>query len=183
MANLKIMEWDISKIIEYARNPRKNDHAVDQMASAIREFGFKIPVIIKSDGTLIDGHLRIKAAKKLGLKKVPAILGDDLTEAQIKAFRINVNRMAEIAEWDVELLKLEIEDLIELDYNIETIGMDDDYLKKLHINFDAEFIPNLPDENQEKNKSVDMTVIVECENMEQQQELFIELRDRGYKVK
>lgn len=100
----KIIDMELDKLIPYARNPRKNDHAVDRIASAIREFGFKVPVIAKSDGTVVDGHLRLKAAQKLGMQAVPVLLADDLTDAQVKAFRLSVNKMAELAEWDNELL-------------------------------------------------------------------------------
>ncbi|MDV7394431.1 ParB N-terminal domain-containing protein, partial [Arthrospira platensis SPKY1] len=81
---MKTEDWAITRLVEYARNPRKNDHAVDRVASAIREFGFKVPVVAKSDGTVVDGHLRLKAAKKLGMETVPVVLADDLTEAQVK---------------------------------------------------------------------------------------------------
>ena len=88
MTELKLEHWPTSRLIPYARNPRKNDHAVEQMAGAIREFGFRIPLIVKSTGEICDGHLRYKAAQHLGLEQVPVILADDLTETQIKAFRI-----------------------------------------------------------------------------------------------
>lgn len=123
--------WEIEKIVEYARNPRKNDHAVDKIAAAIREFGFRVPVLAKSDGSLVDGHLRLKAAKKLGLKTVPVMLCDDMTEAQIKAFRISVNKVAEFAEWDNELLRLEFEELKEMDFDIELTGFSTDELDAL----------------------------------------------------
>ena len=84
--------WPTERLIPYSRNPRKNDHAVEQMAGAIRDFGFRIPIIAKSTGEICDGHLRYKAALRLGLEKVPVILADDLTETQIKAFRILANR-------------------------------------------------------------------------------------------
>lgn len=119
---LKIEHWPVEKLIEYARNPRKNDHAVDQVASAIKEFGFRVPLVAKSDGLLVDGHLRLKAAKKLGLKDVPVILADDMTEAQIKAFRISVNRMAELAEWDNELLAIEFAELKDLGFDTSLTG-------------------------------------------------------------
>ena len=72
-----------SDLIEYARNPRKNDFVVDRMVSCIKEFGFRIPIVAKSDGTVVDGHLRLKAARKLGLEEVPVVIADDLSEAQI----------------------------------------------------------------------------------------------------
>jgi len=120
----KIIEMPVGQLIQYARNPRKNDHAVAQIASAIKEFGFRVPIIAKSDGTVIDGHLRLKAAMKLGLEKVPVVLADDMTETQIKAFRISVNRMAELAQWDTELLALEMEDLRLDGYDLNLTGFD-----------------------------------------------------------
>ena len=116
--------WPIERLVEYARNPRKNDHAVDRVTAAIKEFGFRVPIVAKSDGLIVDGHLRLKAAKKLGLETVPVILADDLTDAQIKAFRLSVNRMAELAEWDTELLRLELDDLAELDFDLGLLGFD-----------------------------------------------------------
>lgn len=120
----KFETWPIDNLIEYARNPRKNDHAVDKVAAAIREFGFRVPIVAKSDGTVVDGHLRLKAAKKLKLKEIPVILADDLTDAQIKAFRISVNKVAELADWDDDLLKLELQELDDDGFNLELIGFD-----------------------------------------------------------
>jgi ParB-like chromosome segregation protein Spo0J len=135
----KFETWPIDNLIEYARNPRKNDHAVDKVAAAIREFGFRVPIVAKSDGTVVDGHLRLKAAKKLKLKEIPVILADDLTDAQIKAFRISVNKVAELADWDDDLLKLELQELDDDGFNLELIGFDLDELTKLFDdpNFDA----------------------------------------------
>ena len=87
-----IEHWPIERLIPYARNPRKNDHAVDRMAASIQEFGFKVPVLARSSGEVIDGHLRLKAAQKLGITEVPVILCDDWSEAQVRAFRLLVNR-------------------------------------------------------------------------------------------
>jgi len=127
----KIIEMELEKLIPYARNPRKNDHAVDKIAGAIREFGFKVPVIAKSDGTVVDGHLRLKAAQKLGMEAVPVLLADDLSDAQIKAFRLSVNKMAELAEWDDELLHLELDELRDMDFNLDLTGFDDRLLANL----------------------------------------------------
>lgn len=91
-SELSLQHWPIERLIDYARNPRKNDHAVEQMAAVITEFGFRIPVVAKSTGELVDGHLRLKAARKLGLATVPVVLADELTDAQIKAFRLLANR-------------------------------------------------------------------------------------------
>jgi len=121
---LKIEEWEISRLIPYARNPRKNDAQVDRMASAIREFGFKIPILAKSDGTVIDGHLRLKAALKLGMQVVPVTAADDLTDAQVKAFRILANKSVSWAEWDEDLLRLEFSELKDLGFDLEMTGFE-----------------------------------------------------------
>ena len=96
----EIQTWPIDKLIFYARNPRKNDAAVDRMCGSIREFGFKIPVLARSDGEVVDGHLRLKAARKLNITEVPVILCDEWTQAQVKAFRLMVNRSVTWADWD-----------------------------------------------------------------------------------
>ena len=118
----RIELWPTAKLLPYVRNPRKNDHAVEQMAGAIREFGFRIPIVARSSGEVVDGHLRLKAAHKLGLENVPVVLADELTEAQIKAFRILANRSATWAEWDDELLGLELAELKESGFDLELTG-------------------------------------------------------------
>ena len=119
---LTVEQWPIDRLIEYVRNPRKNDAKVDQMAAAIREFGFRIPIVAKSDGSVVDGHLRLKAARKLGLTEVPVALADELTDAQIKAFRLIANRSATWAEWDTELLRLELGELNVLGFDLTLTG-------------------------------------------------------------
>jgi DNA modification methylase len=121
---LTVETWPVGRLIPYARNPRKNDAVVDQMVGAIKEFGFRIPIIAKSDGTVVDGHLRLKAAQRLGLADVPVALADDLTEAQIKAFRLLANRSAAWADWDEELLSLEFQDLKDLGFDLSLTGFE-----------------------------------------------------------
>ncbi len=128
---LTIEEWPVERLIPYARNPRRNDHVVDRMAAALAEFGFRLPVLARSDGTLVDGHLRLKAAQRLGLASVPVVLADDLSAAQIKAFRLLVNRSASWADWDDEVLGLELLDLQALDYDLGLTGFDDAELQRL----------------------------------------------------
>src|SRR4030088_2192479 len=120
----EILMWNIDRLVFYARNPRKNDAAFDRMCSSIREFGFKIPVLARSDGEVVDGHLRLKAAKKLGIKEVPVILCDEWTPAQVKAFRLMVNRSVSWAEWDEEMLALELTDLRGFDFDLSLTGFD-----------------------------------------------------------
>jgi DNA modification methylase len=127
---MQIKTFKIEDLIEYARNPRKNDAVVDKMVSCIKEFGFRIPIVAKSDGSVVDGHLRLKAAKKLGMTEVPVVIADDLTDAQIKAFRLVANQSANWAEWDDELLKLEFEELKNLNFDLNLTGFDFDEIEK-----------------------------------------------------
>lgn len=118
LKQLKVEYRKLDSLLPYARNPRKNDEAVERMAASIREFGFRIPILVDSNGTIIDGHLRLKAAHNLGLESVPVIIADGLTETQIKAFRLLANRSVAWAEWDEELLSLELQELKFLDIGI-----------------------------------------------------------------
>src|SRR3981189_3655359 len=120
----QIQIWPIDRLIFYTRNPRKNDAAVDRMCGSIREFGFKIPVLARSDGEVVDGHLRLKAARKLGITEVPVILCDEWSEAQVKAFRLIVNRSVAWADWDEEALAQELRELQELEYDLDLTGFD-----------------------------------------------------------
>src|SRR6202162_1156421 len=146
----EVQHWQIERLIPYARNPRKNDAAVDRMVGSLREFTFKIPVLARSDGEVIDGHLRLKAAKKLGLKQVPVILCDEWTPAQVKAFRLMVNRSVTWAEWDEDLLSLELLELKDLAFDLELTGFDsreiDELLSSPELDEDADAVPPVPDE-------------------------------------
>ena len=131
MNELHLEHWPLDRLIEYSRNPRRNDDAVDQMVGAIMEFGFRIPIIARSDGLVVDGHLRLKAARRLELDSVPVILADELSEAQIKAFRLLANKSANWAEWDEDLLALELSDLQEAGFDLGLTGFGDDELQNL----------------------------------------------------
>ena len=119
---MTISHWPIGKFVPYSRNPRKNDQAVDRMMASIQEFGFKIPILARSSGEVVDGHLRLKAAKKLGMTELPVILCDEWSEAQVKAFRLMVNRSATWADWDTELLAIEIKELQAMDFDLTLTG-------------------------------------------------------------
>jgi DNA modification methylase len=128
---LQLEDWPIGRLIEYDRNPRKNDEVVDRMAQAIVEFGFRIPIVARSDGLVVDGHLRLKAARLLGLETVPVVLADELSETQIRAFRLLANQSANWAEWDDVLLSAELNDLLAVDFDLSLIGFDDVELEAL----------------------------------------------------
>jgi len=122
--SVMVQAWSIDRLVFYARNPRKNDAVVDRMCSSIREFGFKIPVLARSDGEVVDGHLRLKAARKLGITEIPVILCDEWSPAQVKAFRLMVNRSVTWADWDEGLLALELQELKESDFDLDLTGFD-----------------------------------------------------------
>lgn len=120
---MEVVYKKLDEIKPYANNPRKNDQAVDYVANSIKEFGFRVPIVIDKDGVIIAGHTRYKASKKLGLKEVPCVVASDLSEEQVDAFRLADNKVAEQSEWDygklMEELKFvdeEMMDLFDLDY-------------------------------------------------------------------
>jgi len=116
--------WPLGRLLPYHRNPRKNDSAIGRMTASIQEFGFKIPVLARSSGEVVDGHLRLKAAQKLGMTEVPVIPCDEWSEAQVKAFRLMVNRSVTWADWDMELVAIEIQELKGLDFDLSLTGFD-----------------------------------------------------------
>lgn len=112
---MDIVNLRIGEIKPYENNPRKNDGAVEAVANSIKEFGFKVPIVIDKNKVIVTGHTRYKAAQELGLEEVPCLIADDLTQEQIKAFRLADNKVGEIAEWDLDLLVSELEGITELD--------------------------------------------------------------------
>jgi len=128
---VKIELWKTSDIQPYPGNPRLNDEAVAAVAASIREFGFRQPIVVDAEGVIICGHTRWKAAQHLGLEKVPVHVAKDLTPEQIKAYRIADNKTAELAEWNYELLPIELSELQALNYDLGLLGFGDDELLKL----------------------------------------------------
>ncbi len=132
---MEIINIDINKLKPYKNNPRKNDEAVEYVANSIKEFGFKVPIIVDKDYEIIAGHTRLKAAKQLGLKEVPCIIADDLTEKQVKAFRLADNKLSEIAEWDFNLLDNELSNILDIDMGsfgfdmLEDVNLDDFFIE------------------------------------------------------
>lgn len=137
---LNVIHLKVSNLIAYENNPRKNDDAVDAVASSIKSFGFKVPVIVDSNNVIIAGHTRVKACKKLGITEVPCVIADDLTEDQIKAFRLADNKTSELAEWDLDKLSEELK-FIEMD--MSQFGFED-----LEQELDREVLEDEFDENE-----------------------------------
>lgn len=144
MKEMKIEYKNIDEVIPYENNPRKNDEAVDYVANSIKEFGFKVPIIVDKENVIVTGHTRLKAAIKLGLKEVPVIYADDLTEEQIKAFRIADNKVSEYSTWDLDKLDIELEDI---NLDMSEFGI----LKTEDVNLD-EFFEDKEDKDKEEIK-------------------------------
>lgn len=132
---MNILEIELTELIPYENNPRNNEEAVEPVANSIKTFGFKVPIVVDKNNVIIAGHTRYKAAKKLGLEKVPCIVADDLTDEQVKAFRLADNKVGELATWDLELLNIELENIMDidmsefsfdLDLEIDEISVEDD---------------------------------------------------------
>ena len=146
---MNIQEIEINKVIPYHNNPRK-DQAVDKVASSINEYGFQQPIVVDKNMVVIVGHTRLLASKKLGLNKVPVFIAD-LSETKAKAYRIADNRLNEDSNWDMDLLSLEITDLLDQNFNIDTLGFDSAELDKILENdkeyfTDEDEVPEPPEE-------------------------------------
>lgn len=108
---MNIVFKNINDLKEYDNNPRINDDAVDKVAKSIEQFGFKVPVVVDKDNTIVCGHTRLKASKQLGLKEIPCIIADDLNKEQINAYRLIDNRTSDYSHWDFDKLELELKQL------------------------------------------------------------------------
>ena len=149
---MRITQRDISTITPYDSNPRINDNAVDAVAASIREFGWKVPIVVDADGVIICGHTRYKAAMQLGMEKVPVHVAKDLSPEQVKAFRIADNKTAEIAEWDYDILPIELSELADAGFDMDLLAFDEKELVRLLDSevqqglTDPDAVPELPDE-------------------------------------
>tara|TARA_S200002703_G_C3786812_1_gene242644 strand:- start:621 stop:1871 length:1251 start_codon:yes stop_codon:yes gene_type:complete len=128
---MKVENWPISKPIPYSRNPRRNEAAISKVAGSIKEFGWRQPIVVDTEGVIIAGHTRLLAAQKLGLLQVPVHVATDLSPQQIKAYRLADNRVAQEAEWDMDLLKLELSELEEEGFSLDLTGFSEDELEAL----------------------------------------------------
>ena len=144
---MEIKSIETNKILPYINNPRKNLN-VDKVASSIKEFGFQQAIVIDKNNTIIVGHTRFEAAKKLGLKEVPVQIAD-LTETQAKAYRIADNRLNEDASWDTKLLNLDFNDLLSKEYNLDLLGFTNDEVDNLFLKTDEE-------SDKEINENIDL---------------------------
>ena len=167
---MKVKEISIADIIPYENNPRKNDVAVDPVANSIKRFGFKVPIVIDKENVIVTGHTRFKAALKLGLDKVPCVVADDLSEEEIKAFRIADNKTGELAGWDFSLLDLELDEINDIDMaefgfeKLEDVSLDDFFTEQ---------------EEQSQAKKIGIKLITKTE--QEAQQAFDILTDAGFR--
>lgn len=153
---MKVEIWSIDKVIPYARNPRKNDSAVPKVMASLKEYGFRQPIVVDKEGVVIVGHTRLKAAQQLGMTEVPVHTATGLTASQVKAYRIADNRTSEEAEWDQELLGLELSDLREADFDLNLTGFDQNETQTFDVApVDA---PQLPDGDRAPFRQMTFTV-------------------------
>lgn len=132
-----VEQWPIDRPIPYARNPRRNDEAVAKVAASLKEFGWRQPIVVDGEGVIIVGHTRLKAAIRLGMTEVPVHVASGLTEAQVQAYRLADNRVGEEAEWDDELLAIEIGELSNLGFDLGLTGFDPEELSKIALEAEA----------------------------------------------
>lgn len=145
---MEIVMRRMDEIHPYEKNPRKNEAAVKYVAESIKQFGFKVPIVVDNEGIIVAGHTRYKAAKKLKLDSVPCIVADDLTDEQIKAFRLADNKVAEKAEWDFDLLSSELDDLF--DFDMTVFGFEEIVTEEEHEVEEDDFEAELPEEPKAK---------------------------------
>ena len=143
---MNIVYKKVKDLIPYENNPRNNDEAVDYVAKSIEEFGFKVPVVVDKDNVVVAGHTRLKACEKIGISEVPCIVADDLTEDQIKAFRIADNKVSEYAQWDNDKLNME---LMDIDIDMSEFGI-----------FDMEDGEKLDIEDKEEKPEIEFTEVL-----------------------
>lgn len=167
--DVKVIQLSLGDIKPYSNNPRKNDSAVPQVKKSIKEFGFKVPIVIDRDHIIVTGHTRYKAAKELKLDTVPCIIADDLTDEQIKAFRLADNKVSEFAEWDLNLLGDELENIIDID--MSEFGFD--------FNLDDEEQTHAEREDLSDEVKEEFQIIIECKDESQQEELYQKLTEEG----
>jgi hypothetical protein len=143
---MNIILKKLNEIKPYEKNPRKNDFAVDKVVESIKTYGFKVPIILDKNGVIVAGHTRFKASQKLNLEEVPCIIADDLTDEQIKAYRIADNRVAEYSEWDMDLLKDELDNLLDFtgfkSLDTESISNDETFKPVYTPQFENNMVTN-----------------------------------------
>lgn len=169
---LQIVYKDINDLQMYENNPRKNSDAVQYVANSIQNFGFKVPIIIDKNNMIICGHTRYKAARRLKMAKVPCIMADDLSEDQIRAFRLADNKVAEMSTWDYDRLEQEFMLLDPLEFDIADFGF--------FPNYDTDDDEEDDDENEASGSGNQRFIVqIECKSLNEQRETYERLTNMG----
>lgn len=169
---MEIIKLHTNKVKPYENNPRDNKKAVDKVAASIKEFGFKVPIVIDNDNVIVAGHTRLKAAEKLGLKEIPCVRAGELTPQQVKAYRLADNKTTELSTWDFTKLEEEMAQIMETD--MESFGFE-------LAEESGDGIDDL--EPASFNYSEQYGVIVTCDDEDHQEEIYNELIEKGYECK
>ena len=163
---MQIIIKEIGEILPYENNPRNNDNAVDAVAASILEFGWQQPIVVDKDGVIIAGHTRYKAAKKLKLKEVPVVIAENLTDDQVKAYRLADNKTGELAGWDFSALEEELAGLAEID------------MQQFGFELETGEYESAPRAEAVYHENV--SVVVECKNDAEAERVFLHLQSEGY---
>lgn len=153
---MTVKEIKLTELKEYENNPRINDKAIEAVANSIKNFGFKVPIIVDKDNVIVAGHTRKRAAYMLGLETAPCIVADDLTPEQIKAFRVADNKTAELADWDFDKLETELEQLADIDFDMSQFGFDLSEFQNQQVDITEDEIPEVDEEAEPTTKLGDI---------------------------
>tara|TARA_Y100000004_G_C8767657_1_gene349294 strand:- start:102 stop:635 length:534 start_codon:yes stop_codon:yes gene_type:complete len=173
---MQIYQKKLEEIKPYTKNPRKK-YDIKKVADSITEFGFQQPIVVDTSGTIIVGHGRYEASKHLNLKTIPVVIAD-LPPEKAKAYRIADNKTNEYSDWDNSLLNQEFTDLLDINYDLLKTGFDEEELKKFFDDSDLTSI-----DTSEKDLPEKYELMIELENIEDQESLYNELKERGYTCK
>jgi len=175
MANdLKITYVDIRKVKPYKNNPRDNKKAIGKVAKSIEKYGFKVPCVLDKNYTIITGHTRYEAAKRLGMEKIPCIIADDLSKQKVKEFRIADNKVAEYSKWDMDKLKEELAAI-----NVEDLEFSEEFdLEGLAEDLDIDSFFEDADEHHEKKEKFE--IVIKCKNEKQYKKRLKKLEEIGW---
>lgn len=165
--DMQVEQWQIQDVKPYENNPRKNDEAVEKVANSIREFGFRQPLVVDSEGVVIVGHTRLKAAQSLGLDEVPVVVAEDLTDEQVKAYRLADNKTGELAGWDWDMLNLELEDIDWLDMNMEQFGFSTLSFIDATVDDEETKLQRFDEYAQEAELDTNFCIIISCASEEE----------------
>lgn len=171
---MNIINMPINELLRYENNPRNNKDAVKYVAESIKDFGFKVPIVVDRNKVIIAGDTRYQAAKKLKLKEVPCIIADDLTEEQVKAYRLADNKVSEFSTWDMDKLEAELADLL----NVDMMAFGFEELEK-----ELEEAQDVINTESNFNYKEQYGVIVMCADEQEQQVIYERLVEEGYECK